>query len=144
VTPGQPNTAIPISTGTDFNCLALSRYVVDDINTSSTNQDTVIILPGGLTATVLTNQALRCDPAGPRWTYTGVRHGGNVPDNVVLKMPDWLGRGSWFIDTDGTISTTPDGGTYLCLTARHPVIYNIPLDQIHAWPDVADHPAQCH
>jgi DNA uptake protein ComE-like DNA-binding protein len=135
--------AIHIKTNGDFNCLVQSRFVFDDIQWSQNNDGKlVLVLPGGSTAPVV-ERNLTCDPSGPAWNHTGVRHGGNVPDNVILKMPDWLGRGSWFIDDEGKISSIADGGTYLCLAHRHPVIYNVPLDRIEAWPDVADHPASC-
>lgn len=135
--------AIHIKTNGDFNCLVRSRFVFDDIQWSQ-NADghMVLVLPGGSTAPVV-DRDLTCDPSGPAWDHIGVRHGGNVPDNVIVKMPDWLGRGSWFINGEGKISSIENGGTYLCLAHRYPVIYNVPLDRIEAWPDVADHPASC-
>ncbi|SES40010.1 hypothetical protein SAMN04488000_12699 [Lentzea albida] len=138
---GRPSRAIHIGTNGLFNCLAMSRYVVDDVQPSQEGDRFVLILPGGTTPVI--DLELTCDPAGSAWSYTGVRHGGNVLDNVILKMPDWLGTGSWFIDGDGKISSIADGGTYLCLARAHPVIYNVPFDRISAWPDVADHPAAC-
>ncbi|WP_086667110.1 hypothetical protein [Lentzea kentuckyensis] len=138
---GRPVRAIHIDTNDQFNCLAMSRYVMDDVQPSQDGDRFVLILPGGSTPVV--DVDLTCDRSGPAWSYTGVRHGGNVPDNVILKKPDWLGNGSWFIDGAGRISTIEDGSTYLCLARTHPVIYNVPFDRISAWPDVADHPASC-
>ncbi|MDX8053752.1 helix-hairpin-helix domain-containing protein [Lentzea sp. BCCO 10_0798] len=135
--------AVHIATNGDFNCLVQSRFVFDDIQWSQNSDgQMVLVLPGGGTAPVV-DRNLTCDPSGPAWNHVGVRHGGNVPDNVIVKMPDWLGRGSWFINGEGKISPIADGGTYLCLAHRHPVIYNVPLDRIQAWPDVAEHPAAC-
>jgi hypothetical protein len=118
-----------------FNCLALGRFVLDDINVSGTNNDQFLVLHGGVKVPVLTSQALTCNAAsGGQWTYTGVRNGGNVPDNVVIKQPDWLGRAAYQIAGDGNIFDIQGGGVYLCLTGSHPVIYNFPMDKITSWP----------
>lgn len=127
--------AVAITTGTLFNCLALSRFVLDDINVSGTNKDQILVLHGGVEIPVLTSQALTCNPtAGGQWTYTGARNGGNVPDNVVIKEPDWLGRAAYHIAADGNIFDIQGGGVYLCLTASYPVIYNFPMERITSWP----------
>jgi len=118
-----------IPTGGLFNCLAATR-VVWDIQNLSAN----VFAPDP--------SPLTCYDAGPRWDYTSVAAGGNIPNEVILRDSTEPGH-NWFINASGEIQTIEDGGTYLCLAQYYPVVWNTPQNAVNAWRPIADTPAKC-
>jgi DNA uptake protein ComE-like DNA-binding protein len=130
---------LDIKDGGTFNCLAATWFVWDNEDVPALNKP----LSGDAT----------CGDAGPRhWDMRPVAEGGNIPDDVILRLrPEDAqnGTGSWLINNRSEIQTIPDGGTYLCLAYANPVIWNVPLGDrvpfvgINEWRPVGTAPASC-
>ena len=121
---GQPYTIPDADT---FNCLALTRVVWD--------------LPALASLDISPSQETACDNAArPVWTYTPTAADGNTGTNVILRN---FNDNAWLISSAGEIQTIPDGGTYECLAAANPVIWNVPQSRITAWSPVSAGPAIC-
>ncbi|NMC34907.1 MAG: hypothetical protein GYA36_21005, partial [Veillonellaceae bacterium] len=116
-----------IADGGVFNCLAETRVVwdIDYLDPLLQPVDSI---------------QLTCPSAGDPWTYTPTAQGGNTGTDVILRNE---AGNAWLINTAGEIQTIPDGGTYLCLAASNPVIWNVPDDKINAWTPIGTTPATC-
>lgn len=136
-------TAVSIGTSGDFNCYATGYFVLDDLTEYVGSDGSYRLTAPGNPKVLPGDVAATCKSMDPVWSYTPVADGGNVPNGVIVKMPDWLGRGSWWITPSGSIETIADGGTYQCLAAKAPVIYNFPLAKVDAWTPVGTTPASC-
>lgn len=120
-----------IPDGGTFNCLANSRVVWDIPNLKALVQEP----PTSVAGCVTSDQG--------DWTYTPTAQGGNTGTNIILRDSADPGH-NWLINSAGEIQTIEDGGTYLCLAAVNPVIWNVPDDRIDGWTPVGTKPAQCH
>ena len=116
-----------ISSGGMFNCLARTRVVWDIPTLEALNRPVDGIV-------------LQCGTSGVPWTFTPTAQGGNTGTEVILRNSN---RQNWFIDAAGEIQPITDGGTYLCLAQRHPVIWNTPDASIQAWTPPGATPAEC-
>jgi alpha-tubulin suppressor-like RCC1 family protein len=122
--------AYDIANGGTFNCLATTRVVWDNPRLRALRQD-----PVG-TAT--------CDNTGRTpWTYTPTAAGGNTGTDIILRDTSTTPHRNYLINSAGDIQTIPDGGTYLCLAASNPVIWNTPTDKITPWRPVGVTAATC-
>ncbi len=116
-----------IANGATFNCLATTRVIWDTPQLRALRQD-----PIGTST---------CDNEGRSvWSYTPTASGGNTGTDVVLRNE---AGNAWLINSRGEIQTIPDGGTYICLAATNPVIWNTPADKIDSWRPVGSAPAEC-
>jgi hypothetical protein len=115
-----------IKDGGTFLCLAATRWVVD-----VTGQDPL---------TKPTDGDATCTSSGaPQWSFAPAGVGnGNIPDNVILREDVRGAPGTvqqtWLVNSSGELQSIPDGGTYLCLAYKKPVIWNVPLTAVEAWP----------
>ncbi len=116
-----------IGTGTLFNCLARTRAVWDIANLRALKQ-------------TADGAQLSCYDEGPEWTYTPTVQGGNTGTNIILR--NTIGN-AWLVNSAGEVQTIEDGGTYLCLAATNPVIWNTPEDKITDWTPVGVPQAAC-
>ena len=117
-----------IPDGAMFNCLAQTRIVWDIANLKP------LLRPyDGI--------QLTCNNTGrTNWTYTPTAYGGNTGIDVILRNSN---GNYWLINSAGEIQTIPDGGTYLCLAASNPVIWNTPDARINDWSPAGNTPAAC-
>ena len=122
--------AYDIANGGTFNCLALTRVVWDNPRLRALRQDPV--------GTATCNNAPR-----QLWTYTPTASGGNTGTDIILRDTSTTPHSNYLINSAGEIQTIPDGGTYLCLAASNPVIWNVPSDKITAWRPVGATAATC-
>ena len=110
-----------------FNCLATTR-VVWDIGALQA----LLTVPAG---------SATCSNLGREpWTYTPSPDGGNTGTNVILRSAN---GSNWLINGAGEIQTIPDLGTYGCLAAANPVIWNTPGTKINDWRPIGATPATC-
>lgn len=115
--------------GGTFQCLAATRVVWDSSAVAA-----------ALSPSAAGDAA--CDNTGrANWTYSPPAAGGNTGPNVILR--DSSGLHAWLINSAGEIQTIPDGGTYQCLAAANPVIWDTPEDKITEWRPVGNTPATC-
>ena len=68
-----------------------------------------------------------------KWNFASVAQGGNVPSGVILKEPEWISRSTYYVKPDGQLVNIAEGGTYLCLAAKVPVIANFTRSHIDQW-----------
>jgi len=145
--PGGTPEAQWIQTSDGFNCYAEGYLVVDFVKTYvGTDGRERLQLSGDPIATP-GNPAPACSRGGPHWDYKSPVVGGNTPQGVILKMPDWLGTQTWWTAADGTVQPINDGGTYICLAAKAPVLWNFHQDMVPLWKNpagVADGPSSTH
>lgn len=126
-------TAQEIATNDGFNCYAEGYLAIDQVETY-TGTDGREYLRLAHNPVVLTTKAPDCTRGGPHWDYASpVTMGGNTPLGVVLKEPDWQGSRTWWVTATGEIQRIPDGGTYLCLVNRAPVLWNFGKRYAEAW-----------
>lgn len=139
----KPNGAVRnIPDGGVFNCLASTWVVWDNPNMPQLN--------------AVNPAAATCADAGPaHWDFRPVSHGGNIPNNVLLReRPEDATNGviaSYLINNLGEIQTitgATSGGIYLCLAQTNPVIWNVPFGfgstvGIQDWPEVGHEDASC-
>lgn len=139
----DPPEAHRILTSAAFNCLATGYFVRDNVSVIEQSIGRALNLPG---YPMIANKfAPPCDgEMAQTWSYTPVASGGNVPGGVILKVPDWTGRESYWVDGAGTLHPIADGGTYLCLNNRAPAIFNVPAAKIEAWQPRDATPATCN
>jgi len=140
---GHPPVAESITTESDFNCYATGYFVIDNVSTFTDNNNAERMNLSGLPLVDHSSVgAPHCASMSLTWDYTPQPQG-NVPFGVIVKMPDWEGRGSWRITPDGAIESIESGGVYQCLAAKAPVIFNFPFAKVQAWTPVGTTPASC-
>jgi DNA uptake protein ComE-like DNA-binding protein len=141
---GNQNLSIP--DGATFLCLAADRYVWDNAGMAGLRNRTTGQLPRTQPGT------FNCPHSGAElWApYMAQAQGGTIPNDVLLhERESDAGSnpiGSWLINHSGQIQSitgATSGGTFLCLSATHPVIWEVPFAAIQGWQSVGDTDAAC-
>ncbi|MBK8758350.1 MAG: hypothetical protein IPM08_14895 [Actinomycetales bacterium] len=126
-------TAQEIATNDGFNCYAEGYLAIDQVDAYRGN-DGREYLRLDHNPVVLVAKAPDCTRGDPRWDYASpVTMAGNTPLGIILKEPDWQGIRSWWVTSTGEIQNIPDGGTYLCLAQRAPVLWNFGKRYAEGW-----------
>lgn len=127
-------TAREIDTAGDFNCYATGYLVMDRLETYVSGDGKRRIDVGDQPVILYDGKAPPCTSLSLTWDYVSVHKGGNVPDGVLIKQPDWIINWAGYVGDSGQLQWDSNGAAYVCLTdAGTPVIFNFPEDKVNDW-----------